>query len=95
MKTNLMIRKNAMLKGRLAKKAGAVMMEYVLVAVLIAAAAVVAMVKLGRGVTDTAGAATLAVVGNSTGAQEQIEIARESAETGVQEAVDANEAYNR
>ena len=95
MKTHLMIRKNNTLNGRLARKAGAVMMEYVLVAVLIAAGAVVAIVKLGEGVVDSAGIATNAVVGDHGSAETNAGLAHTAAATGVTDGATAHGKYHK
>lgn len=51
--------------------AGAVMMEYVILAVLIAAAAVVAIAYFGRNIASQANTASSAVAGDGKGASEQ------------------------
>ena len=50
---------------------GAVMMEYVILAVMIAAAALVAIIYFGRTITSQAQSASMATAGNSKGSSEQ------------------------
>ena len=72
MKTSLMIRKNGMLKGRLAKKAGASLVEYLLLVTLIAAGAVWALGGFGKGVVGMIGVNTSALTGQTGKAQTEL-----------------------
>lgn len=64
MKTKMMNSKFGKILRRLVgEEAGAVMMEYVILAVLIAAAAVVAIAYFGRTVTSEANVASIAMTG--------------------------------
>ena len=59
------------------EETGAVMMEYVIVAVLVAAAAVIAIAYFGRTVTSEANVATTAMTGEGHKAQEMLQDTRD------------------
>lgn len=65
---------------------GAVLMEYVIVAVLIAAACLVGVVVFGRGIIRNADVATKAASGRGVRAGEAAEIYRADAEADMKEA---------
>lgn len=72
-------------------RAGGVMMEYVILAVLIAAAAVLAVMYFGRGVVNNLSTSTHAMAGESETAAASSEIAKEDALNADSE----NEAYRK
>lgn len=67
-------------------KRGAALMEYVIVAVLIAAACLVGVVVFGRGIIRNADIATKAGAGRGVRAGEAVEIYRADAEADIKEA---------
>ncbi len=94
MKTKMMNSKFGKLLRRLVgEEAGAVMMEYVILAVLIAAAAVVAIAYFGRTVTSEANVATTAMATGGNEAASKQEDIKSKSETWKQEAVDTNKKF--
>jgi Flp pilus assembly pilin Flp len=75
----------------LGDRAGGVMMEYVILAVLIAAAAVVAVMYFGRGVVTNMSTSTHAMAGESGSAS----ASTQKAKTDATAAETQNEAYRR
>lgn len=75
----------------LGDRAGGVMMEYVILAVLIAAAAVVAVMYFGRGVVTNMSTSTHAMAGESASAS----TSTQKAKTDATAAETQNEAYRR
>ena len=85
--------------GRLVRRiageeTGAVMMEYVILAVLIAAAAVVAIAYFGKTVTSEANVASTAMTGKGNKAAETQQKVQDNQSTWQQEAVDANKKFS-
>ena len=76
------------------EETGAVMMEYVIVAVLIAAACVVAIAYFGKTITGQTNAAAQAASGNAHEAATTVENVRKVAQQGAQEAVDNNKKFS-
>ena len=77
-------------------KAGGVMMEYVILAVLIAAAAVVAVMYFGRGIVHSLGASTQAMSGNSENAAKITEKAKTDADAAEASSGDGeNQQYRK
>lgn len=74
--------------------AGAVMMEYVILAVLIAAAAVVAIVYFGRTVVSEANVASTAMSGNGVAAATQQQKVQETENQMQQGAVTENTKFS-
>ena len=72
--------------------AGGVMMEYVILGVLVAAAAVTLVVLFGDRIANSLGIMTKAVSGDVTGAVSDAETARDDASTDVSE---ANTEHNK
>lgn len=93
--TNMMNTKaGRMLRRLVGEETGAVMMEYVILAVLIAAAAVVAIAYFGRTIVGEANVATSAMAtGGNEAADKQNEI-KEKSNTYKQEAVDVNKKFS-
>lgn len=73
---------------------GAVMMEYVIVAVLIAAAAVAAVIYFGKNITGMFATATEATVGNNTAAEARSTALQSSATTDANDAVAHNKKFS-
>lgn len=73
-------------RARLCGRRGAALMEYVIVAVLIAVACLVGVVVFGRGVVRNADIATKAAAGRGVRAGEAAEIYRADAEADIKEA---------
>ena len=82
-----------LLRRLIGEDAGAVMMEYVIVAVLVAAAAVVAIAYFGRTVVTETNIATTAISEGGTRAAQKQQDQKGAYETGTQEAVDANKKF--
>lgn len=74
--------------------AGAVMMEYVILAVLIAAAAVVAIAYFGRTVVGEANVATTAMATGGNAAEGVQGKVQKTANTGMAEAVKVNKSFS-
>ena len=72
-------------------RAGGVMMEYVILAVLVAAAAVVAVMFFGRGIVTSLSTSTHAIAGESKAASSSAKKGKSDAVT----AETANETYRR
>lgn len=88
---------NAMRKvfRRLAgEETGAVMMEYVILAVLIAAAAVIAIAYFGKTVVSEANVASTAMTGKGSAAASQQQQVQEKQSTWQDEAVSANKKFS-
>lgn len=85
--------KQRMMNGKLGRvlrrlvgeEAGAVMMEYVIVAVLVAAAAVVGIIYFSRTMNEQGAAATNAMAGQTKQATDHAEKAKNEASTGASE----------
>ena len=75
-------------------EAGAVMMEYVIVAVLVAAAALVAVIYFGQAITNQASSATSAVAGQSADAVSEHNKAVSSANSAKTEALTHAEKFS-
>ena len=96
MKTNNMINRaknttvGKVLCRLVGEEAGQTMMEYVIIAVLIAAACTAAIAYFGRGVATESGVAQMAMAGNANGAAaaqaEAVSTADANAQSGVEEA---------
>ena len=82
------------LRRLVGEEAGAVMMEYVIIAVLIAAACVVAIAYFGRTVTTEANVATIAMTGKGMEAQTLQTAAQAKATKMSNDAVDANKPFS-
>lgn len=83
-----------MLRRLVGEETGAVMMEYVILAVLIAAAAVVAIAYFGRTIVGEANVATSAMAtGGNEAAGKQDQIKSKSAQY-TQEAVETNKKFS-
>ena len=78
----------------LGEETGAVMMEYVILAVLIAAAAVVAISYFGKTVTSEANVASTAMTGKGNAASDQQVQVQTAQKTWQQEAVDSNKKFS-
>jgi len=76
------------------EETGAVMMEYVIVAVLIAAACVVAIAYFGKTIVGQTNAAAQATHGNAHEAAATVENVRKVQQQGAQEAVDNNKKFS-
>lgn len=76
------------------EETGAVMMEYVIVAVLIAAAAVVAIAYFGKTIVGQANTATIAMEGDGHAAQQNVDKVRNVGKQGRQEAVQNNKQFS-
>ena len=76
------------------EEAGAVMMEYVIVAVLVAAAAVVAIAYFGRQVVNEASVATTAMSGNGNAAATDQKTAQGLADTYGKDAIKNNKDFS-
>ncbi|MBO5939892.1 MAG: hypothetical protein J6R18_01680 [Kiritimatiellae bacterium] len=76
------------------EETGAVMMEYVIVAVLIAAAAVVAIAYFGQTIVGQTNAGAQAITGKGPEAAATVENVRNVAQQGAQEAVDNNKKFS-
>ena len=83
---------NCMFRFKLRR--GAVMMEYVVLAVLIAAACVVAVVVLGRGIVRNADIMNKAAAGRGSRAGEAAEVYQKDVEDDVQEAKKFNSTFS-
>ena len=95
MKTKMMNSKFGKILRRLVgEEAGAVMMEYVILAVLIAAAAVVAIAYFGRTVVTESNVATTAMTGKGVEAKEKQQTAQQRATTMAGDAVDQNKPFS-
>ena len=81
-------------KFRLKSRRGAVMMEYVVLAVLIAAACVVAVVVLGRGIVRNADIMNKAAAGRGSRAGEAAEVYQQDVEDDVKEARKFNSTFS-
>lgn len=73
---------------------GAIMMEYVIVALLVAAAAVAAVAFFGRDIVNMFGTIGKAATGESKGALEDRQTAKGKSETGHTNAVKENDAFS-
>ncbi|MBQ9726361.1 MAG: hypothetical protein IJV65_02520 [Kiritimatiellae bacterium] len=73
---------------------GQAMMEYVVLAVLIVAAAVFAVVKFGGAIVRQFGVAEKGAVGNEAGAVELQQQSQDTANTDVTQGQNANAAYS-
>lgn len=67
---------------------GLVMMEYVIIAILVAAACVVAVAMFGKNITAMFGAATIAVTGDHSGAQKAVTDAQAQAPKDAKDGAD-------
>ena len=76
------------------EETGAVMMEYVILAVLIAAAAVVAIAYFGKTVTSEANVAATAMTGKGNSASDQQVSVQDAQKTWQKEAVDTNKKFS-
>ena len=76
------------LRRLLGEERGAVMMEYIVVALLIAAACVVAVAMFGRTISDMFGVAATAATGDHRNAQEQQNAAQANTKSGMKAASD-------
>lgn len=76
------------------EETGAVMMEYVILAVLIAAAAVVAIAYFGKTVTSEANVAATAMTGKGNAASDQQGQVQDAQTTWQKEAVDTNKKFS-
>lgn len=95
MKQKMMNSKFGKLLRRLVgEETGAVMMEYVILAVLIAAAAVVAIAYFGKTVTSEANVAATAMTGHGNAAATQQGKVQDAQSKWQGEAVDANKAFS-
>ena len=70
------------------------MMEYVIVAVLIAAAAVVAIAYFGKTIVGQTNTATIAMEGGGHAAQQNVEKVKNVGKQGRQEAVENNKQFS-
>ena len=82
------------LRRLVGEEAGAVMMEYVIVAVLVAAACVVAIAYFGKTVTSEANVASTAMTGQGNAASDQQQEIQEKQKTYQSEAVDTNKKFS-
>ena len=91
-KKNLMKARNSflgrVLRRLLGEEKGAVMMEYIVIALLIAAVAVVAIGYFGTSATQLCGALTHAISGQPSAAREAIKSAKTTADTGATQSVE-------
>ena len=76
------------------EETGAVMMEYVIVAVLVAAAAVLAIAYFGRTVTSEANVASIAMTGKGHEAQEKQDETRTMVQKGTKEAAENADKFS-
>lgn len=81
-------------KFRFRARRGAVSMEYVVLAVLIAAACVVAVVVLGRGIVRNADIMNKAAAGRGSRAGEAAEVYQQDVEDDVKEARKFNSTFS-
>ena len=82
------------LRRLVGEETGAVMMEYVILAVLIAAAAVVAIAYFGRTVTSEANVAATAMTGKGNAASAQQADVQGKQKTWQGEAVETNQKFS-
>ena len=82
------------LRRLVGEETGAVMMEYVILAVLIAAAAVIAIAYFGKTVTSEANVAATAMTGKGNAAAKQQGEVQDAQEKWQKDAVDANKAFS-
>ena len=82
------------LRRVLGEETGAVMMEYVILAVLIAAAAVVAIAYFGKTVTSEANIASTAMTGKGNAASDMQQTSQGNQATYQQEAVETNKKFS-
>ena len=82
------------LRRLVGEETGAVMMEYVILAVLIAAAAVIAIAYFGKTVTSEANVAATAMTGKGNAAAAQQGEVQGAQEKWQKDAVDANKAFS-
>ena len=82
------------LRRLVGEESGAVMMEYVILAVLIAAAAVVAIAYFGKTVTSEANVAATAMTGKGNASSDQQQSVQNAQSTWQQEAVDTNKKFS-
>ena len=75
------------------EETGAVMMEYVIVAVLVAAAAVVAIAIFGKSIVGQTNAASQAVVSNPHAAETIVENNRKAVKNGATEAATSADKF--
>ena len=96
MKQKMMNSKFGKLLRRLVgEETGAVMMEYVIVAVLIAAAAVIAVAVFGKTIVGMFNAGSQSMTGEGHKGTEVVEDVRnKTVKTGSQEAVDTNKKFS-
>lgn len=94
MKKMMKTRLGSVLRRIAGEETGAVMMEYVILAVLIAAAAVVAIAYFGKTVTSEANVASSAMTGKGNKASEMQQQIQEKQSTYQQEAVDTNKKFS-
>lgn len=73
---------------------GAVMMEYVILAVMIAAAALVAIIYFGKTITNQAETASAATAGQSEAAQKIAETAKKNSESAKEEGEKHNSKFH-
>lgn len=73
---------------------GAVMMEYVIIAVLIAAACAAAIAYFGHTTAETAGVAERAMTGDVSGAQQNQKDAQQNAEANAKKGVDKAKEFS-
>ncbi len=99
MKNNMINRMKNSAFGKILRRiageeTGAVMMEYVIVAVLIAAAAVVAIAYFGKTIVGQTNAAAQAASGEGHKASATVEKVRTVAKQGAEEAVQNNKTFS-
>ena len=95
MKTKMINSKfGKVLRRLVGEEAGAVMMEYVILAVLIAAACVVAIAYFGRTVTNEAGIATTAMTGQGNVAATDQGTAQGQADKYGKDAIKVNKQFS-
>ena len=83
-----------MLRRLVGEETGAVMMEYVILAVLIAAAAVVAIAYFGKTVTSEANVASSAMTGKGNKASDMQKEIQDKQSTYQAEAVETNKKFS-
>ncbi len=94
MKKMMNTRFGRLLRRLVGEETGAVMMEYVILAVLIAAAAVVAIAYFGRTVVDEANVASTAMTGKGSEAATQQEKSQTAQKARQEDAVSTNKKFS-
>lgn len=82
------------LRRLVGEEAGAVMMEYVIIAVLVAAAAVVGIIYFSRTMNEQGAAATAAMAGETKEAVSHAEKAKKEAKTGADKSLEHVEKFS-